>query len=514
MLFAAGFVASAAVLPLALSANTTPAGAPHVMIVMMENESASGVIGNSQMPYTNGLASQYGSATQSYAFGHPSLPNYLALVSGSNQGVTTDQPPSSSGVFSVPTLATQLAGAGFTMKAYAENMPTDPSNDSGEYAVRHFPWEYFSNPPAMADAAQLAGDLNSATPPDFVWFTPNLIDDQHDGTAQQSDQWMSSFIPQVQATSWYQQGGKIVIEYDEGASSDTSGVNGGDGGNVPTIVVSQALKDAPQQYAASVDTVGILHSIEDAYGLPSLGGSAADGTIDPMLNATAAAPAASPAPAPSPSPAPAPAPAPAAPVIAAPSPPPAPVHPAAPAAPTPAPSRPSLPSPAKVVPTPLPVRAAAPAQGAPPTPTVAPAPRVKPALTHWASSNASLRTSTPSLVASAAALGAAPTASSWARAPRTPPDAQTGTASTGRAPLTLADANASHSSGSSVLFLVVSFVVGVVVFCLAATAWRRHGVAARRGAHSRPRRRGDASLPRPTPMPRGPAHRQPLPLSA
>jgi hypothetical protein len=513
VLFAGGFVASAAILPLALSASTTPANAPHVMIVVMENESASGVMGNSQMPYTNSLASQYGSATHSYAFGHPSLPNYLALVSGGSQGVTSDEPPSSSGVFSVPTLATQLAGAGFTMKACAENMPSDPSNDSGEYAVRHFPWEYFANPPATADASQLTADLNSATPPDFVWFTPNLIDDQHDGTPQQADQWMSSFIPQVQATSWYQQGGTIVIEYDEGATSDTSGVNGGNGGNVPTIVVSQALKDAPQQYAGAVDTVGILHSVEDAYGLPSLGGSSADGTIDPMLNATAAAAAASPAPAPSPSPAPAPAPAPAPPVVAAPSPAPAPVHAASPAAPKPAPVHPSVPSPAKGVPSPVAVPTAAPAHAAAPAPSPSPAPaaRVAPAATHWASRVAALSAPTPSLAASAGALPAS--SASGAAAAR--PGARTGTASSDRGPLTLADTNAAaHPSGSGVLLLVVSFVVGIVVFCLAATAWRRYGVVTRRGAHSRPRHGGDSVVPPPTPMPRSPAHRQPLPLSA
>ncbi|HVA02381.1 MAG TPA: hypothetical protein VMU64_01430 [Acidimicrobiales bacterium] len=57
---------------------------PKVMVIMMENESASNVIGNPTLPYITSLAADYGSATASYAFGHPSLPNYLEIVSGSN----------------------------------------------------------------------------------------------------------------------------------------------------------------------------------------------------------------------------------------------------------------------------------------------------------------------------------------------------------------------------------------------------------------------------------------------
>ena len=267
--------------------DTSP-GAPHVMVVMMENESSSSVVGNSQMPFTNSLASQYGLATQSFALAHPSLPNYLDLVSGSNQGVTVDESPSASGIFNHSTLATQLSASGFSAKAYAENLPADPTNDSGEYAVRHNPWEYFSsaNTLAVADSSQLTGDLNSANAPDFVWYTPNLINDEHDGTPQQADNFLKSFIPSVQSTSWYAAGGQIIVDYDEGAPSDSSGINGGNGGHVPTIVVSAALKASPTQSSAAVDTAGVLHTIEDSYGLSHLGGSNADGTIDSLLNAS------------------------------------------------------------------------------------------------------------------------------------------------------------------------------------------------------------------------------------
>jgi phosphatidylinositol-3-phosphatase len=256
------------------------------MVVMMENKNYDAVIGQSDQPYTNSLASDYGLATHSYAFGHPSLPNYLVMISGSNQGVTDDDPPSSHSFPGVETLADQLAGAGFSAKAYAEDLPADPAADAGEYAVRHFPWEYFRHATIpVADASALVGDLNNASPPDFVWYTPNLIDDEHDGTVEQGDAFLARFIPEVQATAWYRSGGEIIVEWDE-SDDDDSGLNGSGGGHIPTIVVSAALEAHPVQDAMPVDTAGILASIEDRYGLSHLGAAAnpANGNIDSLLN--------------------------------------------------------------------------------------------------------------------------------------------------------------------------------------------------------------------------------------
>jgi acid phosphatase len=258
------------------------------MVVMMENKNYAETIGQADQPFTNSLARDYGLATQSYAVGHPSLPNYLEIVSGSVQGVADDNPPSAHSFPGVPTLADQLAAAGDTAAAFAEDLPADPTNDSGEYAVRHMPWEYFPGTAiAVADAGSLVTDLNSAAAPDFVWYSPNLIDDEHDGTVQQGDAFLSQFVPQVQSTAWYRAGGQIVIEWDE-SDTDNTGINGtSGGGQVPTIVVSQALEAHPLQDPTPVSTAGILHSIERAYGLPYLGDAAdpANGNIDTLIAA-------------------------------------------------------------------------------------------------------------------------------------------------------------------------------------------------------------------------------------
>ncbi len=268
---------------------------PKIMIVMMENQGASQIIGNPALPYVTSLANDYGSATNSYAFDHLSLPSYLDIVSGSNESVTDDGPPSSHSFPTVPTLADQLATAGYSMGTYAESLPADPTNDSGNYVVRHNPWEYFpSAPVTVKDGSALIPDLNGSSPPDFVWYTPNLIDDGHTGVPTNTEanelagteSFLSSFIPSVQATTWYKSGGQIIIEWDEALPTDTSGFNGANGGHVATIVVSKYLQASPHQYSGNVSTFGILRSIEHLYQVPYLGSAsdAGNGDINPLLS--------------------------------------------------------------------------------------------------------------------------------------------------------------------------------------------------------------------------------------
>ena len=92
-------VASATTPPVAPSDTATAvrAGAVpsygHIVVVVEENHSSSEVVGNAGAPYLTGLAAGGASMTQSHAVGHPSQPNYLALFSGSTQGVTSDSCP-------------------------------------------------------------------------------------------------------------------------------------------------------------------------------------------------------------------------------------------------------------------------------------------------------------------------------------------------------------------------------------------------------------------------------------
>src|SRR3954465_9471127 len=60
----------------------------HVILIVLENHSYSDVAATS--PYLNAPARRCGLASNYPALPHPSLPNYLALTSGTTAGVTDD----------------------------------------------------------------------------------------------------------------------------------------------------------------------------------------------------------------------------------------------------------------------------------------------------------------------------------------------------------------------------------------------------------------------------------------
>src|SRR4029077_17262692 len=115
-----------------------------VMVLVLENREYTDVIGATSMPYLNTLALKYGAAKSWYGVAHPSLPNYLALISGSTQGVTDD---GTGYAFSGDNLGHQLSVAGVPWKAYMETMPSAcyTGASSGSYVKKHNPFVYFTD---------------------------------------------------------------------------------------------------------------------------------------------------------------------------------------------------------------------------------------------------------------------------------------------------------------------------------------------------------------------------------
>ena len=114
----------------------------HVVVIVFENKGPGAVLGNRNAPAFNGFA-RAGAVLSGYrGVTNPSLPNYLALVSGSTHGVTTD---CTSCVVGGPSLADTLAAKGLTWKAYAEGIPRAgwTGAGAGRYAKKHVPFLYF-----------------------------------------------------------------------------------------------------------------------------------------------------------------------------------------------------------------------------------------------------------------------------------------------------------------------------------------------------------------------------------
>jgi phosphatidylinositol-3-phosphatase len=221
--------------------------AGHVFIVVEENTGYGSVIGNASMPYLNGLAQQYGLATQYYADTHPSIGNYFMLTTGTV--VSNDDNYSS--VVTTDNVVRELIAAGKTWKDYAEDLPSVgyTGGDTGNYAREHNVIALLSD--VVNDStqrrnlvpfSQFATDLAAGTLPAYSMIVPNLCDDAHDCSLATADGWLQTNIAPLLASAAFQQDGLLIITFDEASDSDTS--HGG--GKVAWIVVSPKAKTGYQ----------------------------------------------------------------------------------------------------------------------------------------------------------------------------------------------------------------------------------------------------------------------------
>lgn len=211
-------------------------GPRHIFYIMMENHGTDELIGNiADAPFINRLASEYGVAANYFGVTHPSLPNYLAAISGDFQGIWDDcaagptvtcapeefVPNSGDATSSLSLTPAQIASAsrtphsfdgknlvdqlewsGRTWKAYMQSIPavastveyaptvTTPTGTTTVklYAQKHDPFVYFSD--IRNDARRmrnivgldqldkdLAGDDDDV--PSFVWISPDQCHDMH-----------------------------------------------------------------------------------------------------------------------------------------------------------------------------------------------------------------------------------------------------------------------------------------------------------------------------------------------
>jgi phosphatidylinositol-3-phosphatase len=242
--------------------------AAHTVIVVMENRSYGEVIGNPSAPYINQLAREGALFTNSHAVSHPSEPNYLALFSGSTQGVTSDRCPDT---FHGANLASGLIAAHRSFAGYAESLPSQGAQvcSSGEYARKHVPWVDFSNVPSSATRSFSrfpAGNYGQLPAVSFV--IPNMCDDMHNCSVATGDSWLKHNIGGYAA--WAQKHDSLLIlTWDEN--------DGSAGNHIPTIFVGQKVRVG--KFAIPITDYSVLRTIESLYRLPADGNTATASVI-------------------------------------------------------------------------------------------------------------------------------------------------------------------------------------------------------------------------------------------
>lgn len=278
--------------PSATATVSTPAlHGPRIVIVMEENHSIDQVLGVPEAPQLTQLADQGTVLTQFYSTRHPSLPNYIALISGDTYGIVTD-----CGQCEVdhPSLADQLEAAHISWRAYMEGLPAPCSatvKTAGAYARKHNPFAYFptvtGNPAVCRNVVpfdQFAADASSGRLPQLVWVTPDLDHDMHGAQPGVSDaqdiaaadQFLGQLVGQLRSSPAWQQDTRLVVTWDEGGGGQAGAHEccGGDavGGHILTLIAGPRVPHTTD--ATPYDHYALLRSIETALGLPPLGHAA------------------------------------------------------------------------------------------------------------------------------------------------------------------------------------------------------------------------------------------------
>ena len=243
----------------------------HIVIVIEENHSYSQIIDSPDAPYINSLAAQGAVFTQSFGVTYPSKPNYLALFSGSTQGITDNTCPHT---LTTPNLGHALLQAGLTFTGYSEDLPSAGSLIciAGDYARKHNPWVNWQDSqahglPATANQPMTAFPTDFSSLPTVSIIVPNQVNDMHHGkdpeTIQRGDQWLKDHLEAY--VQWAQQHNSLlIVTWDEDDKKEHN--------RIATLVIGPMVRAG--HYDQRINHYNVLRTIEDLYGLPHSGASA------------------------------------------------------------------------------------------------------------------------------------------------------------------------------------------------------------------------------------------------
>jgi phosphatidylinositol-3-phosphatase len=337
-------------------APVVPTSIQYVWIIVLENKGYETNFGaDVQSSYLGVELPKMGRLlTQYHGTSHASLGNYITMVSGqasnpATQGdcfvysefrmVTVDEDGQAVGAgcvypSEILTIGDQLDQAGVTWRQYAQDMANIPNeapptcrhqdigsqdtwqgttNAEDQYATRHVPFVYFHSiiddqarcDDRVVDLDLMREDLmNVETTRNFNFITPDVCSDGHDDECANSEQkggyegieeFLREWIPLIMNSTAYQQGGLILVTFDEANPADPRGAGaccgqptgpntampglvGPGGGLVGGVLLSSCIEPG------SVDETPYNHysglrTYEDLFGVDHLGYAAMDGLV-------------------------------------------------------------------------------------------------------------------------------------------------------------------------------------------------------------------------------------------
>jgi len=203
-----------------------PPAITHIFILMFENTNAQDSI---SQPFMGSLIPQGSYLNNYHGIGHPSQPNYIALVAGDTLGVTDDSDYN----LNYTHLGDLLEAKGLNWKIYVEDYPGNCFTGSSynTYVRKHNPFISFNNVhnnssrcnKHIVPAGQLDTDIANNQVPAFAMYVPGLNNDGHDTGVAYADNWFQQTFQSKLQDSNFMKGMAFVVTFDENdASNDIS----------------------------------------------------------------------------------------------------------------------------------------------------------------------------------------------------------------------------------------------------------------------------------------------------
>jgi PKD repeat protein len=206
-----------------LSLPATASGAPtgssfdHIVIIAMENQNYGSVIGSSSAPFINSLAKLGTTMSNYHSYGQNiggcSAGCYEAFTSGQQSHSDSWCPRASSPCYTISNVADQLHTGGLTSAMFCE--------DGCPRGADHFPWIAYTstwnsclaasggiscngqtgpdgnllyNSQSSGGNTAFVNYLNSATPANYIWFTPTDSHNMHDNSVSTGDAYLQTLL--------------------------------------------------------------------------------------------------------------------------------------------------------------------------------------------------------------------------------------------------------------------------------------------------------------------------------
>ena len=259
-----------------------------VVIIVLENVDYELAIQNKDLAE---LATRGASFTNFHALFHPSYPNYLAMVAGTDFGTHNRSRYTADNQVNLPndaahqTIADRLVAAGLDFKQYAEELPAGPcpwnisgqhvAQKRGNYVRRHVPFLSFReiqqkwcDHVVRVDSGKADNYFVQDAKKGLVaysFYSPNASHDGHDTSVTVAGAWVRKFLDETFPDK-LRKGTLVVVTFDE---------SGGNRDNrIYTLFLGEMVKDASQQDPTALGKrythYSLLRTIEDNFGLQPL----------------------------------------------------------------------------------------------------------------------------------------------------------------------------------------------------------------------------------------------------